>query len=273
MKLTSILFILLFTPCSGILGQSLTENFIKTYRATVPISGDLTSINDKNKVSEVINYFDGLGRNIQTVNRQNSVMGYDVVRFSVFDIYGRETKAYLPYRSLSNNGTLKITPIDEQILFYQNLPGVNTSSFTYSVQILENSDLNRVLKSGFPGTSWQPDAANPLSLSDRVLKRRSRVNSANEVIMFAYDEGTGRITSSPTNYFSAGELNANVTYDERSNQVIEYVDKEGRTICKKVQVGGTVDAPEFASTYYVYDDHGNLAVVIPPEGVKELIKN
>src|SRR5690606_29166809 len=59
--------------------------------------------------------------------------------------------------------------------------------------------------------------------------------------------------------------------------VIEYKDKQGRVVLKRVQaVEGTPTVPpplndtNYASTYYVYDDFGNLVCVIPPEATRQL---
>jgi hypothetical protein len=48
------------------------------------------------------------------------------------------------------------------------------------------------------------------------------------------------------------------------------VDKLGHTVCKKVQSGTTGGLPVYVSTYYVYNDIGNLAVVLPPEAVNTI---
>ena len=54
-----------------------------------------------------------------------------------------------------------------------------------------------------------------------------------------------------------------------NHEVIEYIDKEGRTILKKVETlenGLSV----FAETYYIYDDFDNLVMVLPPEAMKRV---
>ncbi len=73
-------------------------------------------------------------------------------------------------------------------------------------------------------------------------------------------------------YYSNGQLSVKSTKDEQGNVVREYVDKEGRTILKKVQavsgIAQTNNDTHWAMTYYIYDDLGNLVVVLPPEAVK-----
>ncbi|WP_300600699.1 DUF6443 domain-containing protein [Niabella sp.] len=90
------------------------------------------------------------------------------------------------------------------------------------------------------------------------------------------------ITSSyaSSRVYPAGELYKNATVDEQGRQVIEFKDKEGKVILKKVQLLNTATDNGQGSghagwicTYYIYDDLGNLRCVIQPEGVKALMSN
>ena len=83
--------------------------------------------------------------------------------------------------------------------------------------------------------------------------------------------------TSPSTY-PAGELYKNLTADENDKQVIEFKDKEGKLILKKVQLTATADKGTgsghtgWLSTYYIYDDLDNLRCVVQPRGV-ELISS
>ncbi|WPQ65190.1 hypothetical protein SIO70_10070 [Chitinophaga sancti] len=64
--------------------------------------------------------------------------------------------------------------------------------------------------------------------------------------------------------YSTGQLNKSISIDKAGHQVIEYKDKDGQLILKKVQLA---DSPGKAydgwlCTYYVYDDLGSLRFVI-----------
>lgn len=79
--------------------------------------------------------------------------------------------------------------------------------------------------------------------------------------------------AAPT-YYAPNQLTKTKTKDEEGNEVIEYTDKQGRVVLKRVQaVAGTpaVTDTNYASTYYVYDDLGQLVYVIPPEATKRLV--
>jgi hypothetical protein len=71
------------------------------------------------------------------------------------------------------------------------------------------------------------------------------------------------------------QLFKTVTQNEQGKQVIEFKDKEGKVILKKVQIDDTPSASHsgWLCTYYVYDDLGLLRFVIPPKAVNAAISN
>lgn len=242
---------------------------------------DLVDILPIESVSQQIKYFDGLGRPIQVVSTQASPNKQDIVTPNSFDDFGRQDKKYLAYPSQSTNGFYQTTGVADQAAFYGTSHPNIANDVAISQTVFEPSPLNRVAKQGAPGAVWQPDN-NLNSTTDHTIKYHYETNGATDVILFSYDPTTGYITTGSNSqpaYYQAGQLQANRTTDEHQNSVISYVDKEGRTICKKILSGGTDPSgnPLYASTYYVYDSLGNLIVVLPPEavrrGLKILIKN
>jgi RHS repeat-associated protein len=79
--------------------------------------------------------------------------------------------------------------------------------------------------------------------------------------------------------YPAGTLYKNVLVDEHGKQVIEFKDKEGKVILKKVQLTTSADDgngsghPDWLCTYYIYDELGNLRCVVQPKGVELLSLN
>ena len=72
--------------------------------------------------------------------------------------------------------------------------------------------------------------------------------------------------------YNEGTLYKSLSIDENQKQVIEYINKSGQVVLKKVQLE---DNPNDASlgwicTYNVYDDFGRLRCVISPEAVNWL---
>ncbi|WP_431213467.1 DUF6443 domain-containing protein [Puia sp. P3] len=77
-------------------------NYIRTRNVNKPgVFDKLTAdaLTGRYAVQEATTYFDGLGRSVQTVSRQQSPMGYDIVTVQEYDGFGREMNHYLPYVS------------------------------------------------------------------------------------------------------------------------------------------------------------------------------
>ena len=266
--------------------QGLDENYIVTDNIQIKSVTNESAVGGLTRRSktQAVQYFDGLGRPMQTVATQGSPSGYDVVQPTVYDPYGREARKYLPVVLNRNDGRYKPGIIDNAGN-YMGMAAVNPynngtadkiddSPQPYAEAIFESSPLDRVLKQGAPGTPWQPAASGsydgPLP-SDRSIKKAYASNGPTDVPLLTYNETTKRIGLGNTNYYAATKLQANKTKDEHNHAVIEYMDNKGRVILKKVETqedGLTI----FAETYYVYDDQDNLMVVLPPEAMTRVRK-
>ncbi len=103
-------------------------------------------------VQQSISYFDGLGREIQTVVRQASPLLNDMVSLKVYDPFGREVIHYLPYTSPSNSGNYKTDPTGEQAVF--NTAQFPNEQYYYGQTAYESSPLNRTLADFSAGANW-----------------------------------------------------------------------------------------------------------------------
>jgi hypothetical protein len=221
-------------------------------------------------------YQDGLGRTTQSVLTGQSPLQKDIVAPVVYDAQGRVSKSYLPYVSTASDGGKKANDItsgtgyagSEQYLFYQNTSKVAPSTAPYTSTLYEPGPLGRVTEQGATGADWQPGG-------NHTLKKRYEVNAANEICLFAYNANTGLVSlaTGDPGFYGAGQLMVSKTTDENGNEVIEYVDKIGHTVCKKVQYDVVNSVKQYTNTYYLYDDSGNLVVVLPPEAVKGFTGN
>lgn len=249
------------------------QNYIVTNTMLVKDVKEESQIVEKTveEVSQTVEYFDGLGRPVQTVNTKASPTGKDIVSPQEYDVYGREVRKYLPYSSSVTPGGFKVDALgtagqylsSDQYLFYQNTPNVAHDK-PLSETILEASPLNRLLKQGAPGSDWQ---ALPEGQSDRSVERSYNSNASNEVLQFGYDLATNNVVFNTLTYYAPNQLYVTRTTDEQEHEVVQYTDKEGRTILKKVEYKEENDVKLYAETYYIYDDFGNLVVVLPPEAV------
>ncbi len=222
---------------------------------------------------QAISYFDGLGRPQQSVATQTSPNRRDMITPIEYDGWGREVKKYLPYVDGSGSiyGSLRTTPYTDQSTFYSPsntlVKNVARDTKPFSQSFLEFSPFSRVLEQGAPGQTWQPGSGHGVK----------QIFSIDTVIEAVARWTIGAIGSLPTttSTYSTGDLIREISIDEQSHQVIQYKDKEGKVVLKKVQLGALpgIDHTGWLCTYYVYDDFNLLRFVIPPNAVQWLISN
>ncbi len=219
---------------------------------------------------ETTTYLDGLGRNIQKISREtatpspsNPNLWGDVVQFSSFDVLGRQPKTYLPYTTTTNSGKYKSSTITDQQQYYST---VYNETSPFNTRTFENSPLNRELNIKSAGTSWAASAGKSMAYE---------INELNENVQnFTIGYNSGDIPVSLGAY-PEYSLYKNSYTDENGKKVIEYINKTGQLILKKVQID---DNPSIAHsgwicTYSIYDDFGLLRYRLQPEAVKYLDAN
>jgi RHS repeat-associated protein len=249
----------------------------KTYiLTTVPrIAGikDISGFAGRNAcdLMQTVQYFDGLGRPIQTVQVMGSPTNHDLVQPTAYDPIGREQYKYLPYAITSgvSDGSYKanaLTPLAGVFNFYnpstggtgpQQSNGIVRTASPQAQTGFEASPLERVTEQGSPGNSWQLSISG-VTGSGHTARMGYGTNATNEVILWTVNTtGTG---ATGTSYYGIGQLFKNTSTDENGNNTITYKDKSDRLICKKVQSATST----YLATYYIFDDIGNLRYVIPP---------
>jgi RHS repeat-associated protein len=224
----------------------------------------------KEQLTEQVQYYDGLGRPTQTVITKGSQGGKDIVQHIAYDEYGREAYKYLPYVHNQSDGTYKPDAPTQQHGFYNGASPLGShvaqDADPYSRTIFEPSPLNRVLKQGAPGTAWQPKES--YTADDKAVVFEYTTNGHNEVYLWEIKDD--QCVLGDGQYYEPNQLYVSITKDENwtsgnNGTVREYKDKQGRVVLKR-----TYDTNKPHDTYYVYDDFGNLRVVLPPEAIHSL---
>jgi len=258
---------------------------------STPNSGDFAN-RSTCELMQTVQYFDGLGRPLQTVQVQGSPSNKDVVQPFAYDQFGREAQKYLPYvTASSNDGSYKTGALSgAQSQFYTAPPaGVVTTNSPFSITNFEPSPLNRVMEQGAPGTDWQPVANNMTGHTQKIAYTTNNVkgitDTANTMLVALYTttiNANGSRTLARNGNYGAGQLYVTITKDEnwksgRGGTSEEYKDKEGHVVLKRTfnylpaKSNPTVAATlQILSTYYVYDDLGNLAFVLPPRALADI---
>jgi len=239
-----------------IFSQSTTRNFILTEQIledSVYTLDDVLVL-DYTKKQSSISYFDGLGREIQSILINGTHTGNDLVSYREYDKYGRQPRGYLPY-SDSAGGTFQNNAKAELLYYYLGTPVGDTTTFPWSEQVFDNSPLNRVVEQGSPGSAWAVGGGH-------TVKQIILTNNADEVVLWKVDS-EGRCVKA--GYYQGRTLLHTLTINENGDTTSSYTDKSGKTVVKKTHAG-----TEVLETYYVYDSFDLLRYVLSPKAVKNL---
>ena len=249
--------------------QSPDQNYVKSIELLE--ATDINTLNtDYNSVKKIesVTYFDGFGKAKQSVGIKQSPTKKDIVQHIQYDQFGRTTKQFLALPTTQDTGHY-ISNAETQITsYYQN---AFADQHPFSEVRYDNSPLNRKLETSAPGNIWQI-LSNPDT--NHTAKYDYGVNNLNEVLLFKIRNETNNpfIIS----YYKTGELLKNSVKNENwtvsdglLNTKDVFTDKNGRKIA---EFGYEEDAGilKKSSSYYVYDDIGNLRYVIPPKAIENL---
>lgn len=275
-------------------------NYVRVFQPLMPYTNESDVIYGGRTVEEVprvTNYFDGLGRSLQTVAWAQSKSKKDIVAPVEYDDYGRQVYSYMSYAATTNDGNFKTTAFaDQQTMLqgiYNPLSDPAGEKYFYSKTIYDNSPLDRAIKSFAPGNSWAGSEGYPETGTgniERKVKQEFGVcettedvkkwNITSVALTYNANNDITATINVPTvaagipGVYGTGDLTKTIVTDENQNKIIEYKDKEGHVILKKVQADDVpgISYTGWLCTYYVYDDYGNLRFVIPPKAVVKAIE-
>lgn len=266
-------FVASISPAAYIPITLSNENYIFTRSFQTPLVSPDDIINNSD-VAEVVTYFDGLGRPIQSIGIKASPGKKDIVTHIAYDNVGRQDKDYLPYPDLTGVlGSYKTAAdMGTNNYYLANYPDDinNLAPNPFSKKEFENAPLSRVLQQAAPGNDWA-------LANNHTIKLEYQTNGANEVKLFniSQEKATGqyKLTLDSSTYFAANQLYKTITKDEnwtsgKNNTTEEFKNKEGQIILKRTYSDYKNQTPTLSEvahdTYYVYDMHGNLTYVLPP---------
>jgi len=260
-----LLFIIAVFVTALYLSQSLTNSENYTYRRSYlePVTSEQPGAEQIQNVQ----YFDGLGRNIQSISIKATPSGKDMVVPSLYDTAtGRQTKTYLPQPVDSQNGAYLPNIGANSVNAYYGIPNA------YSEVAYEHSPLARVEKTAAPGADWQitgshtqrTELATNSAGEVRKITATSTWNPSTQISDIALD------AVPDDDYISNGFYNANILiktiiWDEENHEVQTFTDPAGKQILIRKINKKENGTSEKIDTYYVYDDFGNLVFVIPPK--------
>ena len=216
-------------------------------------------------------FLDGIGRPIQKLLQMQSGEGKNLVTHIEYDKFGRQTHDYLTIQTDATNLLFTENGAAATI----NYPGFNEPTGNpYSRKFYEDSPLNRILKQAAPGNDWM---GSETSDNDHAIKfvytgNKTVDNVKNLSASSIWDLATELYTTSLSilpSYLD-NQLIKNIVRDENweisnptAHTTEEYTNGLGQMILKRTY-GVSLGTYGAHDTYYVYDQFGNLAFVLPP---------
>lgn len=244
--------------------QSPENNHIRTLIPQIPVlnSQQMDTLS-MDKQFATIEYVDGLGRTVQSSAIEMAPNHGDMISFHAYDLHGRETRTYLPFTKFGAGGQRLSSPVSDQSIFYQSTALVAQTNHPYAETVFDNSPANRPKIQGAPGSDFQ-------IASGHVKESRYITNTIGHPVRWWTLEGSNAVSNA---LYPINELTGTHFKDEDDGEVYEFTDKLGRTVYRKVKSaditaqrtgGGNT---QWHETYWVYDDFGQLAFVIPPKAM------
>jgi len=224
------------------MGQSANQNYILTKTYT----GANTSMDN-------IQYFDGLGRPVETVQKQFTPGGKDLVSRTEYDAFGRESKQWLPVTNAKSDGTFDDSTDGKT--YYGD-------SYPYSETVYEPSPLNRVQDQYGPGANWRSGNGHKVTIEYMTNKKGDAILNCPIYLT------NGGNDFNKSGDYESGQLYVTQTTDEDGNIAYEFKDKLGRVLLQR-RISGNVKY----DTNYVYDDFGNLCFILTPLASDALTAN
>ncbi|WP_249413655.1 DUF6443 domain-containing protein [Chryseobacterium indologenes] len=201
------------------------------------------------KKTETVQYFDGLGRPVQTVAIKATPQEKDFVTPIEYNALGKQIKDYLPIPQSTAGGTFYDTPLNNASTVYGN-------EKIYAEKIYDNVYTNRIKQAVSVGQAW---AQKPVTMgydtnADGEVKKYT--------ITTAWKEGRTDSGITLSGSYAANQLMKTSVTDEDLNSTTQFQNGEGQTILVRKN-DGTKDI----DTYYLYNEYGQLVYVLPPLAV------
>lgn len=203
-------------------------------------------------------YFDGLGRPKQNISIKASKSGKDLVVPVEFVEYGRQVKNYLPIPVASLNGNIQPIVGADVNSYYDNLYG--NASNAYSENVFDESPLNILKQSAFPGDDWKKNSTHTQDYEYDVNKTSDVVKKYTAITSWDSTEEIYKSTLGPPGSYLTGELYKYKITDEDRNIQEVYRNSFGQTILVRKN-----DGVNNIDTYYVYDIYEHLSFIITPK--------
>ena len=244
--------------------QIILELLQKTYIPPLaPVLENYTLTRDYQYMSgsqylETMQYVDGLGRELLTLTKGITPGKRDLVSLIEYDNLGRKYRTWLPGMLTTTREGIHLDSLKNSMISSE-LHGRDANPY---LEIrYEPFSMERESKVYNAGESWYSH--------DKAIVTERYLNGISYTCPFYH------LTFSGSTYvinrngdYPARELFVTKTLDEDGNISLEFTDKMGQLVMTR-----GVNGEKSYDTYYIYDDIGNLCVVLPPKATLALGTN
>ena len=204
---------------------------------------------------------------MQNILVNGAASGWDLITYQDYDVCGRDYRKWLPAPIQVGSGhTAGAYATLSQIQTGGNQVYPSTDSYRYEQPVYEASPRDRVLEYYGPGSAWRSGSGHKVKT---LLKSNTALIDTPEFFRGFTVSWTGSTALTITRLASSaasGTMLITQTEDEDGQKTLEFKNSFGETVLiRKVMTSST-----FLDTYYVYDDFGQLAAVLPPLFVAQM---
>ena len=228
-----------------------TKNYISTIKAitNTPFSSDLQS---PLHATHEINYLDPFGRTEQTIQYGVTPAFNSLVSRKEYDRMYRDSCSWLPAVCPGSRNYVSSSDFRKHILELYN------DEYACEKSFYDGSPLNRLMEKYNPGKDWHTTGH-----SEKVSYQTN--SGASQVRLFEASGEKDNPVLSQKGFYATGELVVEEKKDEAGLPTLTYTNKLEQTILSR-----TISGADTLDTYQVYDDFGNLVLVLPPMAVSSL---
>ena len=201
-------------------------------------------------------YYDCLGRLEQTILRNASLQGEDIVTLQEYDLIGRPSNRWNPVGIQGNEGLYVASEslTTRAVSFYKD-------THPYSKPVYEASPLSRIREEYGPGKDWHTRG--------RSVKTEYLINVAGNdslhCLCYETDDSSNDtlITLSCHKEYASSQLSVVRREDEDGNTTFEFTDKSEQLLLIR-QILQNSSGRQQLDTYFLYNELGDLSAVLPP---------
>lgn len=203
-----------------------------------------------------IEYYDGLGRMKEEIKVGFTPDRYDMVTFHEYDAFNRKKRQWQP--------AVVSSSVAGQYVLYSNCTAgsieVWNDSKPYTEYIYDNVPSGELVRATGPGIMWHN-----MNKSVRYEYLANVIgNDTLDCVRYLAGNVSGDVpTLKASGSYASGSLMITRVENEDGVTSMTFKDRLGRTVLSRmIEHNGT--AKILYDTYYIYDGHGNLVMIVPP---------